>query len=113
MDRRAGRRTRPRAARRSGSRRADRPRAQRRRRAARRDDGPPIELEIWELSAKSFGRLVAGVRPPLVIGTVALVDGRAVKGFLCETDAVVRARDITSHGGWRAYLASLVLAPTA
>jgi allophanate hydrolase len=76
-------------------------------------DGPPIELEIWELSAESLGRLVAGVPSPLVIGTVALADGRAVKGFLCEADAVVRARDITSHGGWRAYLRSLVVAPTA
>jgi allophanate hydrolase len=70
-------------------------------------DGPGIELEIWELSIESFGRLVAGVQPPLVIGTVSLADGRSVKGFLCEADAVSDARDITAYGGWRAWRASL------
>jgi allophanate hydrolase len=73
--------------------------------------GPPgapgIELEVWELSIEAFGRLVAGVPPPLVIGTVVLADGRAVKGFLCEAAAVAGAREITSFGGWRAYRASL------
>jgi len=53
---------------------------------------------------------VAAVPPPLVIGTVALDDGRAVKCFLCEADAVVGAIDITRFGGWRAYRASLDLA---
>jgi allophanate hydrolase len=76
-------------------------------------DGPGIELEIWELSIEGFGRLVAGVPPPLVIGTVTLADGRTVKGFLCEADAVAGARDITAHGGWRAYRATLGLAGSA
>ena len=76
-------------------------------------DGPGIELEVWELSVESFGRLVAGVPAPLVIGTVALADGRAVKGFLCEADAVARALEITPFGGWRAYRASLGLAGPA
>jgi allophanate hydrolase len=76
-------------------------------------DGPGIELEIWELSVEAFGRLVAGVPPPLVVGTIALEDGRAVKGFLCEADAVAGAREITAFGGWRAYRASLGLAGTA
>ena len=72
-----------------------------------RSDTPGVELEVWELSVEAFGRLVAGVAPPLVIGTVVLEDGRAVKGFLCEADAVAGAREITSFGGWRAYRASL------
>ena len=71
---------------------------------------PGIELEVWELSIEAFGRLVAGVPAPLVIGTVVLEDGRAVKGFLCEADAVADAREITSFGGWRAYRASLARA---
>ncbi|MEA2138146.1 MAG: allophanate hydrolase, partial [Solirubrobacteraceae bacterium] len=75
-------------------------------------DGPAIELEVWELTAQGFGRLVAGVPPPLVIGTIALEDGRTVKGFLCEADAVAGVRDITAFGGWRAYRASLGLAGT-
>ena len=72
--------------------------------------GPPagrgIELEIWELSTEGFGRLVAGVPAPLSIGTITLQDGRAVKGFLCESSAVRDARDITQYGGWRAYRAA-------
>ena len=70
-------------------------------------DGPGIELELWELSTAAFGRLVAAVPAPLTIGTVALADGRAVKGFLCEAAAVAGAQDITAFGGWRAYRASL------
>jgi allophanate hydrolase len=77
-----------------------------------RPDGPGIELEVWELPAEGFGRLVAGVPPPLAIGTVVLDDGRAVKGFLCEADALAGAREITAFGGWRAYRASLGLAGT-
>ena len=69
-------------------------------------DGPGLELEVWELSVEAFGRLVAAVPAPLVIGTVALADGRTVKGFLCEADALAGAAEITAFGGWRAYRAS-------
>jgi len=69
--------------------------------------GDGIELEIWELAVAAFGQLVAAVAPPLSIGTVTLADGRAVKGFLCESSAVTGAPDITAHGGWRAYRQAL------
>jgi allophanate hydrolase len=76
--------------------------------------GPPagagIEVELWELATEAFGRLVASVPPPLAIGTIELADGRAVKGYICEADAVAGAREITSHGGWRAYRAAAALA---
>jgi allophanate hydrolase len=75
-----------------------------------RSTGGGIEVEIWELGTESFGRLVASVPRPLAIGTIALNDGRYVKGFLCEADAVAGAREITSFGGWRAYRTSLGLA---
>jgi allophanate hydrolase len=67
--------------------------------------GDPIELEIWALSAESFGRFVAGIPAPLGIGTLTLDDGRGVKGFLVEAEAVNGARDISHFGGWRAYMA--------
>jgi allophanate hydrolase len=69
-------------------------------------DGAAIALEVWEMSAAAFGRFVADVPSPLCIGTIALANGESVKGFLCEPAALVGARDITSHGGWRAYLKS-------
>ena len=69
--------------------------------------GRGIEVEIWTLATEAFGRLVAGVSAPLAIGTIALADGRSVKGFICEADAVAGAREITAHGGWRAYRAAV------
>lgn len=69
--------------------------------------GPGIELEVWRLSAEAFGTFVAATPAPMGIGTVELADGRVVKGFMCETAALEGATEITQHGGWRAYLASL------
>jgi allophanate hydrolase len=68
--------------------------------------GGCIELEIWALPPAAFGRFVAAIPPPLGIGTLALSDGSSVKGFLCESVALQEAKDITSFGGWRAYLNS-------
>ena len=69
--------------------------------------GPGIEVEVWRLSSSKFGELVAEVPPPLAIGSVVLADGRTVKGFVCEPCALDGARDVTEHGGWRAYRRSL------
>jgi allophanate hydrolase len=67
-------------------------------------EGAAIELEIWALSDAAFGRFVANIPPPLSIGTLAIADGEAVKGFLVEAEAVKAARDISSFGGWRKFV---------
>jgi allophanate hydrolase len=67
--------------------------------------GAAIEVEVWGLSESAFGRFVAAVPPPLSIGTLELRGGRPVKGFLVEAEAVTDARDISSFGGWRAFMA--------
>jgi allophanate hydrolase len=67
--------------------------------------GSSIELELWALSAGSFGKFVAAIPPPLSIGTIRLADGRGVKGFLVEPAAVDGARDISAFSGWRAFMA--------
>ena len=67
--------------------------------------GAAIEVEVWTLSESAFGRFVAAVPPPLSIGTLELDHGRSVKGFLVEAEAVAGARDISSFGGWRAFMA--------
>jgi allophanate hydrolase len=72
----------------------------------RNGGGAAIELEVWALPHDAFGCFVARVPPPLSIGTVELADGRAVKGFLVEAQAVAHARDISSFGGWRKFVAS-------
>jgi allophanate hydrolase len=67
--------------------------------------GSSIELELWALSAGSFGKFVAAIPPPLSIGTIRLADGRGVKGFIVEPAAVNGARDISAFSGWRAFMA--------
>jgi allophanate hydrolase len=64
-----------------------------------------IEVEIWALPVDGFARFVAAVPPPMAVGTLRLADGRLVKGFLVEPEAAAGCRDISSFGGWRAYLA--------
>jgi allophanate hydrolase len=67
--------------------------------------GASIEIEVWALPEQGFGRLVESTPAPLSIGTLVLADGRSVKGFLLEAAAAQGARDISSFGSWRNYLA--------
>jgi allophanate hydrolase len=67
--------------------------------------GYAIEVEVWELDEPAFGSFVAAVSAPMTIGTTRLEDGSVVKGFACEPYAIDGAKDISSFGGWRAYLA--------
>jgi allophanate hydrolase len=67
--------------------------------------GAAIAVEIWAMPADDFGPFVATVPPPLSIGTLALADGREVKGFLVEAAATQGARDISAFGGWRVFMA--------
>ena len=68
--------------------------------------GAAIETEVWALAPDAFGRFVAAIPSPLAIGTLSLADGTTPKGFLVEAAGLTGARDISGHGGWRAYLAS-------
>ena len=72
----------------------------------RQEPGRAIEVEVWELPIAAFGTLVAGIPAPLAIGRVELEGGEEVAGFLSEAHATEGARDITSYGGWRGYLAA-------
>jgi len=75
-------------------------------------EGAAIEIEVWDLSLAAAGSFLAGVPAPLAIGQIELEDGSWVHGFVCESQALQNALDITRHGGWRAYLRSLT-APLA
>jgi len=69
-----------------------------------REGGVPLEVEIWSLDTRSFGAFVSAIARPLCIGTIELEDGTFAQGFLCESDAVADATDISRHGGWRGFL---------
>lgn len=68
------------------------------------NSGYSIEVETWALTPAAFGTLVAGIAAPLGIGVVTLEDGTSKKGFVVEACAAENARDISSFGGWRAYV---------
>jgi allophanate hydrolase len=68
--------------------------------------GSAIEVEVWSLTPEHFGRFVAGLPQPMTIGKVELTGGMQVSGFSCEPVALEGAANITSFGGWRAFLAS-------
>jgi allophanate hydrolase len=69
--------------------------------------GDAIAVEVWALSTEGFGSFVAAIPSPLGIGTLKLRDGTMVKGFIAESEALKDAQDISSFGGWRAFVASL------
>ena len=73
------------------------------------EGGGAIDLEVWSLPTDKVGAFSGRIPAPLGLGTLALADGSAVLGFLCENYAVAGARDITSLGGWRAYMKSLAV----
>ncbi len=73
-------------------------------RVAPGEPGASIAVETYSLSPDAFGRFTAAVPAPMVIGNAELIDGTWVKSFLCEPHALRGATDITSFGGWSAWL---------
>ncbi len=69
--------------------------------------GVAVAVEVWAMPQRHLGSFLALIPPPLGLGSIELADGRHVHGFLCEAHALAGATDISHHGGWRAYLASL------
>lgn len=69
--------------------------------------GKRIAVEVWRMPAAHYGSFVALIPQPLGIGTLTLADSSSVQGFICEPLALAGARDISSFGGWRAYITSL------
>jgi allophanate hydrolase len=70
------------------------------------EGGAAIAVEVWNLPLKHVGSFLALIPSPLGLGSLQLADGRFVHGFICESHALSGAQDITSFGGWRAFLAS-------
>jgi allophanate hydrolase len=69
-----------------------------------------VDVEVYRMPVSALGALMVTVAGPLAIGTVTLADGSNVPGFVCEAYAAADAPDISEHGGWRGYLASLTTA---
>ncbi len=67
-------------------------------------EGVAIEVETWALNSAAFGDFVSGIPAPLGIGKVTMEDGGTLSGFIAEPIAASGARDISSFGGWRAWV---------
>ena len=76
-------------------------------------EGHAIAVEVWELPVSNVGSFLALIPPPLGLGSIELADGTNVHGFVCESYATAGARDVSSYGGWRAYIQSLAATATA
>ena len=71
------------------------------------DGGSAIIVEVWDIPLAAIGGLLAKIPPPLGLGNLELADGRWVKGFICEPSGLIGATDISTYGGWRAYIKAL------
>ena len=71
------------------------------------EGGQAIAVEVWDMPLQHVGSFLALIPQPLALGSIELASGDKVHGFVCESVALASARDISSFGGWRAYLASL------
>lgn len=68
--------------------------------------GVGIDIEVWQVPLAALGSFLALVPPPLALGSLELADGRWVHGFVCEDHAFSDAQDVSTYGGWRAYVAA-------
>ena len=69
--------------------------------------GVSVAGEVYLVTNEIWRRVEAGEPPGLYGGTVTLEDGRRVCGILYPRElAEGRHCDISSYGGWRAYLAA-------
>ncbi len=69
--------------------------------------GAEIAVELWAIPLAGFGSFMETIPAPLAIGTVHLSDGRTTHGFICESQGVGHARDITHLADWRLFLQEL------
>jgi gamma-glutamylcyclotransferase (GGCT)/AIG2-like uncharacterized protein YtfP len=68
--------------------------------------GAAIALEVWSVPPEGLASILLKEPPGLCIGKVRLEDGSEALGVLGEPALCEGQREITTYGGWRAYLAS-------
>jgi gamma-glutamylcyclotransferase (GGCT)/AIG2-like uncharacterized protein YtfP len=68
--------------------------------------GASVAVEVWAVPPAGLARILQQEPPGLCIGKVTLSDGEELLGVLGEPVLCEGQREITEHGGWRAYIAS-------
>jgi len=67
--------------------------------------GASVAVEVWAVPAAGLAEILLNEPPGLSIGKVTLADGEEMLGVLGEPLLCEGQREITSYGGWRAYVA--------
>ena len=68
--------------------------------------GAEVALELWSVPPAGLASVLLREPAGLAIGKVQLADGTEVLGVLSEAVLCEGQREITHHGGWRAYTTS-------
>jgi hypothetical protein len=71
-----------------------------------RTGGAAVQVEIWQLPPTGIVSVLLNEPPGLSVGKVVLTGGEEVLGVLAEPFLCEGKREITSCGGWRAYIAA-------
>jgi gamma-glutamylcyclotransferase (GGCT)/AIG2-like uncharacterized protein YtfP len=66
--------------------------------------GAAVAVEVWQVPAAGLAQILLSEPPGLCIGKVRLAGGEETLGVLGEPALCEGQREITSHGGWRAYV---------
>jgi len=69
--------------------------------------GVAVAVEVWAVPPEGLARILLQEPPGLCIGKVTLGDGEEILGVLGEPLLCEGQKEITSCGGWRAYIAGL------
>jgi hypothetical protein len=70
-----------------------------------RRGGATVAVEVWQVPGDGVAQLLIWEPPGLSIGKVTLIDGSQTLGVIGEPALCEDQREITSYGGWRAYIA--------
>jgi gamma-glutamylcyclotransferase (GGCT)/AIG2-like uncharacterized protein YtfP len=68
--------------------------------------GVSVAVEVWAVPPEGLVKILLQEPPGLSMGKVTLSDGDEVLGVLGEPLLCEGQREISQHGGWRAYIAS-------
>jgi hypothetical protein len=71
-----------------------------------REGGRAVAVEVWDVPAAELAGILLAEPPGLSIGKVRLADGEETLGVLGEPLLCEGEREITTWGGWRAYMAA-------
>ena len=71
-----------------------------------KEGGAAVAVEVWSVPAEGLASILLAEPAGLSIGKVKLSDGREVLGVLGEPALCEGQREITSYGGWRAFISA-------